>query len=168
MASSPHAAVLLSKSDIPLHSIASREKYIIQMIKSTGMAGSVHESMSESLHEDTRYSAFTHGNGLNDYYSNQGAALKKNCNFLLLTNFYLREIISKLFITSAIFEKFQHKFGSVLLTFISNINIHHIHSSWFFAWNNILALLMADWAKRCSFLSARLHSISRHMYQLLS
>ncbi len=76
--------MLLSKSDIPLYSIASREKYMVHMmVAKTGvMTGSMHESMTESIDDTNRYSAFTHGNGLNDFYANQGAShLKKNGNF---------------------------------------------------------------------------------------
>ena len=71
---------LISKIDIPLHSIASREKYMMHMLTSSTLGGG--NSMNDSMYEEaTRYSAFTHGNSLNEYYTNQtglGAANSVN------------------------------------------------------------------------------------------
>ena len=79
---------LLSKLDIPLNSIASREKYMMNLHSFKQKDDS---SLNDSVYGDinmtsSRYSAFTHGNSLNEYYSSQShTGSKKTCN-LNLTN----------------------------------------------------------------------------------
>ena len=66
--------VQLNRCDIALRSIASREKYMMNMMSNAKQPSMTHESMIESsiYEEANRYSAFTHGNSLNEYYANQG------------------------------------------------------------------------------------------------